>query len=177
MGQLDAVGPLVPVDAGPTVRRSGGHEVERLLSDDADVLGWCFASPVALAPAALPAARRPRLASICRAVTRERTWRRRVAGRRGTLARRVPRDRGWYLVLTVTARRVSLWDLGVTQRRMPDAPVLSFPRSSLTSVHRTGGADDHGIDARFRFVDGSFVDLKLYDGAELKQFWSAVARR
>lgn len=149
------------------------HGLERLVPQEV-LRGWCFASPVALQPAAVG---RGRVGTIVRAATRDREWHRHVGGRRGSIARQVPRDRGWYLVMTVTDVSVTVWDLGVSQRCAPERPLLSFPRPALVSVVRTGLADDFGIDTRFRFDDGSFVDLLVMPHHDLDAFWAAVASR
>jgi hypothetical protein len=139
------------------------------------VVGWCFATPVALEPVLRRGVRLPRLASVVSAATRDRDLRRHVKGRPGTLARRVPRDRGWYLLVKVTNDEIQLWDHGLSQREPANAPVLSFTRESLVSVVRTGGADSYGVDARFCFADGSFIDMQLLGDPELDTFWTAVA--
>lgn len=76
--------------------------------------------------------------------------------------------------MTVTTHRVALWDFGLSQRDVPTSAVVSVPRSALMSVRNSGRRDAFGVDTRFRFVDGSFVDLKVMEHPRMADFWSTV---
>lgn len=129
------------------------------------VQAWCYASPTLLHHDPLPG-HRPR----SRFARTHEDLRRHIGGRRGSIARTVPRDRGWFLVLVLSADRVTMWDLGLDGAGHPDEPVFEITRAELTSIETRRSRGTGIVEVRMRFADKSFLDIDVLAGPELVAF-------
>ena len=161
--------------AGPAPRRAVCEQpatVASLLEVGERLDAWCHVTPVALDPAVDHRGRR--FGSLLAATRTALERHRHLRGGSDSIARRVPRDHGWYFVMSLSSQRLALWDFGLSQREVPSRPTVAIDRASVEWIRPTGYRDGFGVEMRARFVDGSFIDLQALEHGRMAEVWTAA---
>jgi hypothetical protein len=89
-----------------------------------------------------------------------------ISGDVDSCARAIPSDMQGMHHIAITSQGLSFWDFGMTNRELPPRELVSFPRSSVRSIAKTGKAPRGYEDVRITFTDDSYVDYGVMQGQD-----------
>jgi hypothetical protein len=140
------------------------EEIRRLLEPGEELAGWGFgyhASPNLNTSGGVGGNKL--IGAAINAASEARQKAKHMSGDANSCAFAIPRDMSWAMAIAVTDRRLGFLDFGMANEVVPPKLLVSFPRTSVSSVRPTGEAAKLGEMVRFSFADNSHVDVSVYD--------------